>query len=150
MMALTWLDDPRAADVVIPFLAHPDPYLRQSAAAVLQKLPGPKSVQALVGLLDDPSLELRGQAAISLSHLGDASGADVLIELLDLASYAKVHALDPKKYASPQVIHDTRASALDALARLARPADRAVFERLAANDPDALVREAAMRALQTR
>jgi len=150
MMALTWLDDPRAPERVIPFLHNPDPYLRQSAAGVLQKLPSPQTSAALTALLDDPSLELRGQAAISLSHLGDAAGAKVLVELLDPASYAAVHALEPKKYASAQVIHDNRARALDALARLARDGDRPVFERLASDDADPLIREAAMRALQPR
>jgi HEAT repeat protein len=148
MMALTWLDDPRAAEVVIPFLKHPDPYLRQSAAGVLQKLPGDATRAALRGLLDDSSLELRGQAAISLSHLGDEAGADVLVELLDPESYAKVHAAEPAKYASEVVVHESRLRALDALARLARASDRPLFERLATDDRDPEIREAAMRALQ--
>jgi HEAT repeat protein len=150
IFALTWLGDDRARDLVIPFLQDPDPYLRQNAAAALQKLPGEATLAALRKLLDDPSLELRGQAAISLSHLGDASGAQVLIELLDPASYARAHEREPKKYASEKVIQESRRKALDALARLERADDRAVFERLARDDADPLIREGAMRALQTR
>jgi hypothetical protein len=48
------------------------------------------------------------------------------------------------------VIHDNRARALDALARLAREADRPLFERLSRDDANPLIREAAMRALQAR
>lgn len=150
MFALPWLEDPRAADLVIPFLSHGDPYIRQASAAVMQQLPGPNTAPALRQLLDDPALELRGQAAISLSHLGDQSGADVLLELLDPASYAAAHALEPKKYATEKTIQTSRLSALQALERCARASDRELLERLAREDHDPLVREGAMRALRAR
>jgi HEAT repeat protein len=150
MVALTWSRDPRAAGEVIPFLRHPDAFLRQAAAAVLQELPGERSADALAALLDDPSLELRGQAAISLSHLGDARGAAVLVELVERESYDALHRDQPRKYASEGLIQTSRFKALEALARLRRPEDRALFERVARDDADPLVREAAMRALQAR
>jgi HEAT repeat protein len=150
MFALPWLDDPRAADLVIPFLEHEDAYIRQAAAAVLQQLPGPKTAEALKKLLDDPALELRGQAAISLTHLRDPSGADVLVELIAPESYVAAHAREPKKYANEDVIHQSRLKALEALASLARAGDRPLFERLARDDAHPLIREAAMRALEAR
>lgn len=148
LMGLAWLDDPRAAARVIPFLHSSESFLRQAAAAVLQSMPSDETRAALAQLLDDPSLELRGQAAISLSHLGDARGADVLRELVDPASYAKVHAELPAKFASQKLIQDTRYRALVGLARLRRPEDRALFEAVAREDQSPLVREAAMRALE--
>jgi HEAT repeat protein len=150
LMALSWLDDSRSADLVIPFTRHSDALLRQTAAGLLQKMPGEKSRAALVALLGDPALELRGQAAISLSYFGDAAGAGVLVELVDPASYAAAHQADAKKYASARVVQESRCRAIQALARLGRDSDRALFERVAASDDDALVREAALRVLQRR
>ena len=49
LMALTWLDEPRSAALVIPFLHHADPLLRQVAAGVLQKMPGEATTAALAG-----------------------------------------------------------------------------------------------------
>jgi HEAT repeat protein len=146
IIAMTWLDDPRVADLMIPLLRHADPLWRLTAAGALQRMPGPKSADALAELLDDPSLELRGQAAISLSHLGDARGAPVLRELVERAPYDEVRRAEPAKFTSEKLIQKTRLTAVDALARLALPEDRALFERLAANEDDPLVREAAMRA----
>jgi hypothetical protein len=147
LMAMTWLRDERSAAMVIPLLDHRENYIRQVAAAVLQDMPGQATADALARLLGDSSLEMRGQAAVSLSHLGDARGAAVLAELADPASYAAVHAQEPAKYASKKVVADSRQRAVAALARLGRAEDRPLFERLAANDDDPIVRETAMKAL---
>ncbi len=149
LMGLSWLEDPRAAGAVIPLLHSPEPFLRQTAAAVLQNLPGDATVAALVGLLDDSALELRGQAAISLSHLGDARGAAVLAELVDPASYTTAQAADPQKFASARLVETTRLHAVAALGRLRRAEDRPLLEAVAKDDASPQVREAAMRALQT-
>jgi hypothetical protein len=147
MLALTWLEDPSARAVVIPFLQDQDPYVRIFAAGVLQQLPGPETQAALRALLDDASLELRGQAAVSLSHLGDDAGAAVLLELADAASYAAVRAQDPKKFELPQYERDSRIKAIRAMGRLEREQFRARLEAIAAADGDPLVREAAMKVL---
>jgi HEAT repeat protein len=148
LVALSWLGDPRAAERVIPYLRHADPYLRQSAAAALQRLPGPATVEALRAALDDPSLEFRGMAAISLSHLGDPSGSAVLRELVDPATFAAEHEREPRKWAGGELIQQTRLQAVRALGRLEREEDRALLRRLADGDEDPAVREAAMRALE--
>lgn len=150
MVGLTWLDDPRAAERVLPHLSDPDPFIRQAVIGVLQHLPGPQTTAALVGLLDDPALEARGQAAISLSHLGDPSGAVVLRELVEPAAYEEAHRAEPRKFAAPQHVRSSRVKAVEALGRLALAEDRALLERLAAQEPDTLVREAALRALASR
>lgn len=150
MIGLTWLDDERAAALVLPHLTDPDPFIRQAVIGVLQHMPGKATVDALVALLDDAALETRGQAAISLTHLGDARGAAVLCELVDVASYERARAADAKKFVAPQFVQASRVKAVEALARLGRGEDRALLQRLAGDEPDALVREAALRALARR
>lgn len=150
MIAIASLGQERAAEPLAAFLAHSDSFLRQSAAAALQTIPGEASRAALAGLLDDPSLELRGQAAISLARRGDPAGADVLRELIALESYAAARGADPRKFATERSIHDARLEAVRSLARLGRSEDRALFQRLADGEADPGVREAAMLALEGR
>lgn len=148
MLAMAWLRDPAAAPHLVPFLSHEDAYLRQAAASALQTAQSPVAVEALRGVLGDGALELRGMAAISLSHLGDASGASVLRDLVDPATYEAVREEDPAKYASDRLVQQSRLLAVQALARLDLDQDTALFERLAADEADLAVREAAMIALQ--
>lgn len=146
--ALAFRGDPASARAVIPFLKHPDPFLRQAAAAALQAMPDPESIAALKGVLDDSSLELRGMAAVSLSHLGDASGARVLRDLAGAEIYAAEHTTNARRFSSAILVQNSRVTAVRALARLGLPEDRALFERLASSsEPDPAVREAAMKAL---
>lgn len=149
LMGLSWLADERAAARIIPLLDSQEAFLRQTAAAVLQNLPGDATKEALGRLLSDPALELRGQAAISLSHLGDARGAPVLRELVEPASYAAVQSAEPGKFASARLVESTRLHAVAALGRLNRPEDRPLLESVAKDDASPQVREAAMRALQS-
>jgi HEAT repeat protein len=148
IIAMSWLDDPRVADVLIPMLRHDDPFWRLTAAGALQRVPGPRTTAALSEVLDDPSLELRGTAAVSLAQLGDPRGARVLRELVERAPYEALRRTDPRKFASEKLIQSTRVTAVEALAQLALAEDKPLFERLAADEQDPLVREAAMRASQ--
>lgn len=147
MLATTWLEDERAAGLLVPFLSHSDPFLRQTAAGVLQGVPGEASRAALRGLLDAPDLELRGQAAISLARLGDPSGAAVLRDLVQAETYAAEGLREAGKFQGERVVHQARLEGVLGLARLGLEEDRALLERLAGEDPDHAVREAAMRAL---
>lgn len=147
LVALQRLEAVGAAPHVLRYLEHPDLGLRVVAASALGAMPGPASRDALRGLLDDPVLEVRGTAAVSLSRLGDDGGARVLVDLAGLDVYEAVRREEPRKYASAQVVRENRIRAIEALARLDRPADRILFEALAADDPDLEVREAAQRAL---
>ena len=147
MLAATWLQDERAAGLLIPFLDHDDPFLRQTAAGALQKVPGEATLEALRGLLDEASLELRGQAAISLASLGDASGAEVLRELVRRETYGSDELAQAGKFQGERSVHEARLEGVRGLGRLGLSEDRALLEGLAADDPDHAVREAAMRAL---
>lgn len=146
LLALGELGDPAAAGAVIPFLENSDPYLQLGAASALQALPGEASVEALRAVLGDGDLALRGMAAISLTHLGDDAGHAVLLDLVDLATYEAIRAEDSTKYADPNLVQNNRIRALQALARLGRPGDLALFRELADDEGDPAVREAAMRA----
>lgn len=148
MLAITWLGDERAAALLIPFLDHSDPFLRQSAAGALQGVPGEQSRTALLGLLGSPDLELRGQAAISLARLGDPGGAEVLRELVRQETYAAEGLREAGKFQGERSVHGARLEGVRGLARLGLPEDRALFEQLASGDEDHAVREAAMRALE--
>jgi len=147
MLAMTWLDDERAAQILAPFLGHSDPFLRQSAAGALQGVPGEASRAALRGVLGAPDLELRGQAAISLATLGDPAGADVLRELVRAETFLSDGLREAGKFQDERSVHKARLEGVQGLARLGLAEDRPLFEELAAGDPDHAVREAAMRAL---
>jgi HEAT repeat protein len=131
-----------AANVLIGLLESPDPGLVLVAVAGLQNLPGPRTVPALEGMLGSRVLEQRATAALSLATLGEASAAPVLLEMLALEPYEAERELDPHKW-PPRRVSESRRKALAALARLACPPERAVLERLAGEDPDPLVRDAA-------
>jgi hypothetical protein len=150
LMALGNIGDVAAVPAILPFLEHPDPYLRQGAASALQGLPGEASIAGLEGVLGDPSLELRGMAAISLSHLGSPAGATVLLDLIDPGTYEDIRRDDPLKYVDPQLVQNSRVYAVLALARLERAEDVPLLERLAEEDGDPAVREAAMLGLRDR
>ena len=147
MLALSWVGGPGAAEQVIPFLAHSDRFLSQSAAGVLQAMPGEATTQALRGALGSPSLELRGQAALSLAALGDPAGAEVLRELIDAKAYSKARMEAPRLW-NEQLVHASRLSAVRALGSLKLPEDRPLLEELTRSEADSTVREAAMLALQ--
>lgn len=147
MLALSWVGGPGAAEKVIPFLGHPDRFLSQSAAGILQALPGEATLEALRGVLDSASLELRGQAALSLAALGDPAGAGVLRELIDARVYAKAREEAPRLWNEP-LVHASRLNAVRALGALRIPQDRPLLEDLARREEDSAVREAAMLALR--
>ena len=135
----------RASRAVAGYAQHADPVLRQAAAAALQNLDTEQSRQVLRGLLGDGSLALRGQAAISLSHLGDPAGADVLWELVAEDSYAAERLADERRWRNGENVRHVRISAVEALGRLARPADGLRLAALAETDSDPEVRSVAMR-----
>jgi len=151
LAGLSSLRDPSVARHVIPLLDSPDHVLRLGAASVLQSVPGEETVAALRRAVRDELLEVRGMAAISLSILGDDGGAEVLIDLTDPETYAREQAADPARFADPRLVQHSRVKAIEALGRLARPADRAPLEALASGaEDDLVVREAAKRALAAR
>lgn len=142
------LGAPELAPAVIPLLDSDDHALRVLAAAVLQRMPGDASVDALRRTLRADELDLRGTAAISLSHLGDDAGASLLRDLAGIQLYQDARASDPTAFSRARDVRLFRKRALEALARLKRPEDREFVARMADEEPDIEVREAAIRALE--
>ena len=141
------LGDPRSLPALVRTLeAAPDEGLRSVAAISLQRFPGDEARAALLGGLEDASLEVRANAALGLAARGDDAGAEVLHALLDEATYQGEHRRDARKFSEAKRIVESRVRAVEALARLARPEDRAAIERVAEEDDALPVREAAMAA----
>jgi HEAT repeat protein len=140
--------DERALDAIVNVLEHStDAGLRSVAAIALQRMSGEKSRAALVGALEDGSFEVRANAALALAARGDPSGASILRAMLDRETYVGEHERDKKKFAQALRVSESRAMAVQALASLRRPDDRAEIARVAEKDDDLAVREAAMKAL---
>ena len=143
------LGDPRAEASAVRILqSGDDPGLRAVAAIALQRIPGEAGAQALRGALDDPVFEVRANAAIALSMRGDPAAARVLVDLLDRKVYESEHGRDAAKFSKATRISEARVAAVEALARLRRAEDRQEIVRVADQDDDLAVREAAMKALR--
>jgi len=143
------LGDPRAEAPAVRILqSGEDPGLRAVAAIALQRIPGEKGAEALRGALDDERFEVRANAAIALSMRGDPAAARVLLDLLDRGVYESEHGRDSAKFSQASRVSEARVAAVEGLARLKRAEDRGAILRVADQDTDLAVREAAMKALQ--
>ena len=139
--------EPETFEDVRAFLESEDEGLRILSAGFLRFYPRELAIPALKGVLGDHDLAVRLNAAISLSWLGDPAGAMLLKDGAGREIYEAERSRDPREYARPEVVRENRVRALEALARLGREGDRALFEELASGDEDLQVREAAMKAL---
>jgi HEAT repeat protein len=139
-----------AASALIELMGGDEPFLREVAVIALQTLPGPETVPALRGALDASSVGTRLNAALSLARLGEDSGRSVLLEMIHPEPYRAEHRLDRRKWARETRITESRLEALRCLERLGAPPGREVLEGLAREDPDARIRELAMRMLGER
>jgi len=140
--ALGMLGDRSAIETVLAASDSPDPGMKKMAAYVLGKLGDARAVPRLKVLLEDSSADVRWNAAIALASLHDASGIAVLRGMIDRASLAKQAALtsDQTELAME--------SALQALAILKDPETLPAIERVAREDPNLRVRDAARKAAE--
>jgi HEAT repeat protein len=67
--------------VLLPYLQHADPTLREVLARVLGEVASPALGADLIGLVDDELPELRAAAARAMSHIQPGDALDVLAEL---------------------------------------------------------------------
>jgi hypothetical protein len=140
--ALGMLRDPAAVDAVLEASEAQDPGARKMAAYVLGKLSDPRAIPRLRVLLGDPVADVRWNAAIALASLHDGSGAEVLRSMIDRRALARQAALSADQAEVAMV------SALQALALLHDPASLPEIERVAREDPNLKVREAARKAAE--
>ncbi len=81
--ALGMLKDNRAAQLLYPYLSHPNARIRSISVASLGNLDDPQAVTQLSKVLNDPEPNVQWGAAISLAKMGDASGIEILSQLLN-------------------------------------------------------------------
>lgn len=140
LWALGILGDPRAREPLAEALSDPDPGLRKTAAFALGELNDPAVIPGLRPLLDDAATDVRWNAALSLARLGSDAGVPVLESMLDRRLLAQVPDITPEQQ------EEAMLSAVRALAALGDPRHRALFDRLAKDDPSLKVRQAAIEA----
>lgn len=143
LWALGTLGDPRARQPLVAALADRDPGIRKTAAFALGELGDRSAVPGLVPLLDDGIADVRWNAALALARLGSDAGVPVLEAMADRSLLAKVPGITPEQQ------EEAMTSALRALAAVGGEEERALFERLAREDPSLKVRQAAIEAART-
>jgi HEAT repeat protein len=140
LWALGILGDPQAKEPLAAALSDQDPGIRKTAAFALGELNDPSVVPSLRPLLDDAATDVRWNAALSLARLGSAEGVDVLESMLDRRLLAQVPDITREQQ------EEAMLGAIRALASLRDPRHRALFDRLAKDDPSLKVRQAAIEA----
>jgi HEAT repeat protein len=140
LWALGILGDPRAREPLTAALSDPDPGIRKTAAFALGELDDRAVIPSLRPLLDDAATDVRWNAALSLARLGSDAGTPVLESMLDRRLLAQVPDITPEQQEEAMI------GAIRALAALDGPRHRALFERLAEDDPSLKVRQAAIEA----
>lgn len=140
LWALGTLGDPAARGALEAALADPDPGIRKTAAFALGEMGDRGAAARLTPLLEDAVADVRWNAALSLARLGSAAGVPVLETMADRRLLAQVPEITPEQQEEAMV------SAIRALAVVGGPEQRALFERLAEDDPSLKVRQAALEA----
>jgi HEAT repeat protein len=140
LWALGILGDPQAKEPLTAALADQDAGIRKTAAFALGELGDRSVIPSLQPLLDDAATDVRWNAALSLARLGSEAGVPVLESMLDRKLLAQV----PDITAEQQ--EEAMLGAIRALAALGRPRHRALFDRLAKDDPSYKVRQASIEA----
>ncbi|HVG08584.1 MAG TPA: HEAT repeat domain-containing protein [Thermoanaerobaculia bacterium] len=140
LWSLGMLGDPQAREPLAAALGDKDPGIRKIAAFALGELDDRSVVPSLRPLLDDAATDVRWNAALSLARLGSAEGVPVLESMLDRRLLAQVPDITREQQ------EEAMLSAIRALAALRDPRHRALFDRLAKDDPSLKVRQAAIEA----
>ncbi|HSS44858.1 MAG TPA: HEAT repeat domain-containing protein, partial [Thermoanaerobaculia bacterium] len=140
--ALGKLGDPRALATVSEASLSEDPGMRKIAAYVLGQLGDRAAAPRLQVLLEDPVADVRWNSAIALASLSDRSGLHVLRSMIDRSALARQAQLSAEQSETAMV------GALKALALLRDEESLPMLERVAREDPDLRVREAARQAVE--
>lgn len=140
--ALGMLADPLAIETVLESSRSEDSGARKMAAYVLGKIGRAQAIPRLRVLLEDPVADVRWNAAIALASLQDRTGLPVLRSMIDRIALARQAALTSDQSEVAMV------SALKAFALLRDGESLPMLDRLAREDPNLRVREAARQAVE--
>jgi HEAT repeat protein len=138
--ALGVLHDRGALGTVLEASQSEDAGMRKMAAYVLGQIADKGAVPRLQVLAEDRTADVRWNAAIALAQLHDRSGLPVLRSMIDRGALAGQAAL------SADQIETAMVSALKAFALLKDAGSLSAIEKVAREDPNLRVREAAQRA----
>ncbi len=151
-----------AAECLIPALEHPDRAIRRKAATLLGKTGEVGAVDLLIGALADQHPRVRSRAAHALGRIGNAAAVEPLtIALKDTAPSVRINALhalgrfgELAVAALISVLGDPVVSVRrHTIAALEKTGSRQVIsplEKMARDEPEDSVRQAAKRALRKR
>jgi HEAT repeat protein len=140
--ALGMIGDPRGLDAVLEASRSEDPGMRKMAAYVMGKLGDRRAVERLRVLLEDRVPDVRWNAAIALASLGDGSGVAVLRSMIDRDALARQAHLTSDQAEAAMV------NALKAFALLKDEGSLPLLEKVAREDPNLRVRDAARAAIE--
>jgi HEAT repeat protein len=140
--ALGVLRDRRALETVVEASKLEDGGMRKMAAYVLGQIGDRGAVPRLQVLLGDRVADVRWNAAIALAQLNDRSGLPVLRTMIDRETLAGQAALSSDQAETAMV------GALKAFALLKDTESLPAIEKVAREDPNLRVREAAQRAAE--
>ena len=141
--ALGKIGDQAAFPTVLEASSSEDAGARKMAAYVLGQLGDPAAVPRLKVLAEDRIADVRWNAAIALAELGDASGLPVLRSMIDREALAR----QAESLSSDQA-EAAMVNALKALTLLKDASTLPEAEKLAKEDPNLRVRDAARRAAE--
>lgn len=140
--ALGMIGDPRGLDPVLDSSRAEDAGLRKMAAYVMGKLGDRRAVDRLKVLLEDRVADVRWNSAIALASLGDGSGIAVLRSMIDREALGRQARLTSDQAETAMV------NALKAFALLRDAGSLPLLEKIAREDPNLRVRDAARRAVE--
>ncbi len=140
--ALGKIGDPAGFDAVLASSHSEDAGERKMAAYVLGALKDPRAIPRLRVLAEDRVADVRWNAAIALGSLGDRSGLPVLHSMIDRAALARQAPLSGDQAEAAMV------NAMKALVLLRDTESLPALERIAREDPNLRVRDAARKAME--
>jgi HEAT repeat protein len=140
--AIGMIGDPRGLDAILETSRSEDPGMRKMAAYVMGKLRDRRAVERLKVLLEDRVADVRWNSAIALASLGDGSGIAVLRSMVDREALGRQAQLTSDQAETAMV------SALKAFALLRDEGSLPLLEKVAREDPNLRVRDAARRAVE--
>jgi HEAT repeat protein len=140
--ALGMIGDRAGFDAVVEASRAEDPGMRKMAAYVMGKLGDPRAADRLTVLLEDRVPDVRWNSAIALASLGNGSGVVVLRSMVDRAALARQAPLTSDQTEAAMV------NALKAFAILRDEGSLPLLEKVAREDPNLRVRDAARRAVE--
>jgi hypothetical protein len=136
--ALGKIGDRAALPTILEASSSEDAGARKMSAYVLGQLGDPQAIPRLKVLADDRVADVRWNAAIGLAELGDGSGLPVLRSMIDRAALARQSDTLTSDQAEAAMVN-----ALKALSLLKDAETLPAVEKLAKDDPNLRVRDAA-------